>query len=425
MAHPEGRVNRAVLSNGLTVLALMGPGRGTFTAALALDAGSRHDPARKSGLAALTGSMLLEGNERAGPAAFAARLDSMGASLEVVTGYEMTTLILTALAESRSAALDALCDAVRAPLFDPERLAWASDRQLTEVREDDEDPYAVCRREFFAAVFGSHPRGRPILGRPGTVAGLTREDVVGYHAGHIAPSRSILALVGDADPTEFVEAAARSFEEWSAASPPPEGAPEPIPGPRSVRRWVEMARAQTHLAVGGPGIARTDGQYYAAGVMDVIFGDSAGFGSRLAARLREEEGLAYVVESDTCCTAGEEPGAFWVYTATSPGSVEAALASVLDEMERLRASPPSPEEMSRAVSYLLGRHRMALETNDSRAVRLVRIERFGLGLDYDLRYPSLIRSVRAADVLEVARRIVNPDACAVVTVGPGSASPSA
>ena len=105
-------------------------------------------------------------------------------------------------------------------------------------------------------------------------------------------------------------------------------------------------------------------------------------------------------------------------TATAPGSAGRALRAVFDELDRLRLEPPSDRELANAVAHLRGRRRLDAETNEGRCGRLVRAERFGLGLDYEDRYDDIIGAVRARDVSQVAGRLFNPSRLSVAVVGP-------
>jgi zinc protease len=46
------------------------------------------------------------------------------------------------------------------------------------------------------------------------------------------------------------------------------------------------------------------------------------------------------------------------------------------------------------------------------------IERYSLGLDYYQRYEGMVRSVTRADVLETARKYIDPDRLVISTAGP-------
>jgi zinc protease len=194
------------------------------------------------------------------------------------------------------------------------------------------------------------------------------------------------------------------------APPPPVGA--------RLRRVIRRDRRQTHVIIGGVGIARDDPSYQAVSVMDVVLGDSAGFGSRLGRRIREAEGLAYVIESDTASTAGLDPGVLWVYTATSPDRAERAVSVVEEELERLRFEAPGPEELERAKAYLLGSRLIESESGEERAARLIRCERYGLGIDYYERDARTLSAVTGDDVLQACVLLFDPDRRSTVVVGP-------
>jgi predicted Zn-dependent peptidase len=72
--------------------------------------------------------------------------------------------------------------------------------------------------------------------------------------------------------------------------------------------------------------------------------------------------------------------------------------------------------------YLIGSMPRALEANAGIANFLQTMEFFGLGLDYDRRLPGLLSAVTLDDVLQAARRSLDPASATVVIAGPYSES---
>jgi len=62
----------------------------------------------------------------------------------------------------------------------------------------------------------------------------------------------------------------------------------------------------------------------------------------------------------------------------------------------------------------------ALETNAGIATFLQAAEFFGLGTDYDVRTPELLREVTLDEVNTVARRVIDPARATLVIAGPYS-----
>jgi zinc protease len=411
-----------ILPSGLTVLAASARAAPVFTAMLVVEAGSRFDPSGREGLAALTGAALLEGSATRPAAALWREVDSMGSSVDSVTGYETCTVIASGLVEHCRETLEILREMAASPALGRVEVEECVRRHLAELADDEGQAYDVCRRDFMRAVFPGHPRGNPVAGSPETVRGLDVHDVAAYHGALYRPANAVLAVAGDAAAGSLLETAAACFDGWQGGGRDFDGPSAPTR--RAGRRVesVEMEASQVHVSFGGFGIARSDPVFYAASVMDVILGDSAGFGSRLSTKLREERGLAYVIESDATGSAGIDPGVFWAYTATSPGHFEPLVRGLMAELELIASEPPSEDELRSAVGYLIGRDLLDRETSDALAGRLVHAERHALGDDYDARYPSIIESVTRDDVLEAARRVIDLENCSLVTVGPVTAS---
>lgn len=408
---------RREFSGGLTAVAAPTSAAPVFTAMLVVEAGSRYDPEGRSGLASMVGRLLLEGTLDSSAEEVALAVDSLGSSLDVVTDYETTALVVTGLVEHYRESLELLSSVISRPLFDAGAFEEAVRRHLAELADDEGQAYQRCRREFMRTVFGSHPRANPVDGLTETVRGLRAEDVTAFYGRCFGPSRAILGVAGELDVEGALDTAAEVLEGWSgggeAAAPSP-----PVRQGERRTRFIEADSSQVHMCMGNLAIARSDPLFYATSVMDVILGDSAGFGSRLATRLREERGLAYVIESDTSGTAGLEPGLFWTYTATSPERLEPLFRGVIEELRAVGSAPPSPEEVDYAVSFLRGRDLVDRETSEARAGHLIHSERYGLGLDFELRYGSLVAAVTPDDVLEAARHVIDTECFSLVAVGP-------
>ena len=149
---------RLVLPNGLTILTASARSAPVFTALLVVEAGSRYDPEGSAGLAALVGGILLEGSTSRSASSVALAVDSMGSSLDTVTGYETTAVVASGLAEHCHESLRLLSEVATSPAFTPAAVAECVRRQLTELADDEGQAYDVFRRDFMKTVFRGHPR---------------------------------------------------------------------------------------------------------------------------------------------------------------------------------------------------------------------------------------------------------------------------
>jgi zinc protease len=178
-----------------------------------------------------------------------------------------------------------------------------------------------------------------------------------------------------------------------------------------VRRVLQ--KAQSHVVWGFVGARVSDPWRRSLEVLQTILSGQAG---RLFLELRDRRSLAYSVSASSL--EGVDPGAFWVYLATSPDKVPAGLEALRAELERVRQEAASTAELDRAREHLIGVHAIGLQRNGARAGILALDTCYGLGPEASARYPEEIAAVTADDVQEVARRVVDFERSALVVVGP-------
>jgi zinc protease len=102
----------------------------------------------------------------------------------------------------------------------------------------------------------------------------------------------------------------------------------------------------------------------------------------------------------------------------NPRNLDKALASTHAELSRFLDEGPTPEEQEDAVSSLLGSLPRQLETNEGAAAVMGEIELYDLGLDYLERYPDIVRSLTREQVVETARRWIDPQHLVTAIAGP-------
>src|SRR4029078_4634953 len=122
---------------------------------------------------------------------------------------------------------------------------------------------------------------------------------------YFRPENTIIAVVGDIDPSKAIEEIRTRFASWKG-----EGAwkaPAVIPAtrqtePRPVTQSYKAQQARIHL--GHVGIERKNPALPALRVMEMILLTSPGFTNRLARNVRDLQGLAYDVNGSITGGAG-------------------------------------------------------------------------------------------------------------------------
>lgn len=405
---------RRVLPNGLTILAARKSSAPTVSMTCSFELSRLHEPKGKAGLAHLLGQTLDEGTSQHSSEELAELVEGFGGHLS--TGGNGATVQFAV--EDVDPAADILAEVVRTPTFPEKETRRAQAMTLAEIQSDLDEPRTVASLAFRKLVYGDHPFGRPAKGDPESVSALSREDLVDFHKTWCTPDNAVLAAVGDLEPERLLDLLEHRFDDWQGVAPPYPEKPYPSTPGEPYREHIQQDKSQVQVFLGHMGIRRMDPDFYKLRVMDYILGSGPGFTSRIARKLRDEQGLCYAVGAGITGSAGREPGLFSAYIGTSPGQEQQAIDGFLAEMKRICEEPCSQQELDDVQAYLTGSFVWALERNASLAGFLLRVERFGLGDDYLDRLPSLIRGVNAEDVRDAAHQHLHPDAYYLVTLGP-------
>lgn len=408
---------RTVLGNGAVVIAKESPTTPAVTIHASFRAGTAFDPPSQAGLSHFVSRTIDRGTETCPADRIAEDLDSRGVSLSVTVNRLALSLVCTCLVEDLVPILDLLADIVRHPVFPNDEVDTRRGEIVTLIRQDEDNPAAVAMEGVLTDLYGAaHPYGRRPRGSVESVESIDRAALRRFHAERVSPGSLSLVMVGDMEPARAIAAATSAFGGWAAATPPALQVPEvAAASSRRVRVVPMMNKAQTDIAYGFISVRRADPDYYACWLMNNILGQYA-IGGRLGDSIRERQGMAYYVFS--ALDANVIPGPLTIRAGVSPANVDRAVASIDEELRTLAADGPTEAEMTESTQYLIGSMPRTLETNLGIATFLQTEEFFGLGLDYDLRVPGLLRAVTRDEVHAAARRALIPSQATVVIAGP-------
>jgi zinc protease len=411
-------ITRRVLANGIVILVQENHVNPSVVLRGQIQAGSLYEEAEQAGLAQFTASCLTRGTSRRTFQQISEETESVGAGISFGADVHLAGFSGKCLSEDFSLLLDILADVLMDPVFPATEVEKVRGQIITGLREVENNTHALADREFRTLLYGrAHPYGRSADGYLETIPGITRETMINFHQSYYRPNVMIIVVVGDLETTAVIEGLGRALGDWRVEGHPSEFLIPPVSPLSEIRRLDKPipGKTQTDIAWGVPGLSRADPDYYAAGLANLILGQ-LGLMGRLGEVVRDRQGLAYYAYSGL--EAGLGPGPWTAWAGVNPTNIERAITAILAESVRLRDEPVSEEELADGMDYLTGVLPLRLETNEGVAGAILEMERFNLGFDYIERYPTLIRSVTREQIREVARRYLDLEHYALVTVGP-------
>jgi zinc protease len=407
---PGPGLSRRTLSNGVRILVEERPGTEVVALQLWVAAGARDEAATELGLAHCLEHMLFKGTVSRPPGFVEREVEAGGGRMNAGTSWDYTYYHVVVPASRALAMVDVFADLSANASLGEAQLEREKKVILEEMRLAEDHASGFLMRKAYEAVFAGHPYGRPVLGRPEIVRGLTREQLLNFYRRLYVPEALTLVVVGPVTARDVVAAAERAF-----ARIPRSGARRLPPAlPSAPGRTIAVVRPSSHayLALGwaAPRIDHADAP--ALDLLAWILGQ--GRSARLGQRLRDRLGLVSTVYAGY--GAMEGAGIVSVAAETERGNLERVEREIVSEIERVREAGVTPEELRRALTVARARHEARRETAEDRAFMLGHAETTW-SVEDALAYLDRLGGVSGEQLRSAARRHLDPAGYARVILG--------
>jgi predicted Zn-dependent peptidase len=415
-ASGDATVSRTIHPSGLRILSESVPGALSTSLGFWIAVGSRDEDSVAYGSTHFLEHLLFKGTPRRSALDIAIAFDQVGGEHNALTAKEHTCYYAKVQDQDLSMAIEVLADMVAASVIDAAEFEVERQVILEELAMADDDPSDVAHERITETVLRDHPLGRPIGGNPDTIRASTRESVLEHYERYYRPHELVVTAAGAVNHQDLVNRVTQALSDagWDlgVASAP------------AARRGVSQAeidRAPQSLVITRPleqavvalathGIRATDERRPALSVLSSVLG--GGMSSRLFQEIRERRGLAYSVYS--FASAYADAGMFGMAAGTSPAHVGDVAGLMTSELRSIAEEGITPEELSRTRGNIAGASALALESSDTRMMRLGRSElSTGEFVDRDEGLQRLSR-VDLSDVQSLAQELLSTPLSAVV-----------
>ncbi len=376
IASGEATVSRTVHPSGVRILTEKVPGALSTSIGFWIAVGSRDESDVAYGSTHFLEHLLFKGTSTRSALDIAVAFDSVGGEHNALTAKEHTCYYAKVQDQDLSMAIDVLADMVADSVLDAKEFELERQVILEELAMADDDPTDVAHERITEKVMGEHELGRPIGGSPETIRGATNESVRSHYEKYYVPQELVITAAGALDHevvvAEVLEALQRSgWDLGTSARPAARRLRTPsainlAPGSLVVSRPLEQAV----VALATSGLTATHERRHVMGVLSSILG--GGMSLRLFQEIREKRGLAYSVYSFASSYA--DAGLFGMAAGTSPSNAATVASVMRDELHRMAEHGITEDELRRTIGNMAGASALALESSDTRMMRLGRSE---------------------------------------------------
>jgi zinc protease len=407
-------VAERTLGNGLRILAARRSGVPRLEARLLVPSARNGKPPDAS-RARVFAKTLLAGTENRTSVEIAQELQRLGGGLEAAVDAEDFVLYGSSLAGELPRFLALLSEVVTQATHPSDEVALQRDVAAQEITLARSQPATLARQALLRRLFGDHPYGEP-LPSPDEVSAVKPGQLRKLQSKRLRPEGSILVLVGDVQPNRAIDLAEAALASWEDGGGTPGLAPPTFGRHKKTLVVDRPGSVQTNVRIGGLAIGRTDPDYPKLALANLVFGGY--FVSRLVDNIRERRGYTYSPGSGV--QQNRQASFFYVQADVGTEVTGPALVETRYELNRMLAGPIDAAELLSAKRYLSGTLSMSIQTQSGLASYLGTLAESNLPIEYLRDFPAAVDALTEDDVIEAARRYLDPRRLTTVMVGDAS-----
>jgi zinc protease len=208
----EPKVSQFALPNGMQVVVIPDHRAPVVTQMVWFKVGAMDDPQGLSGLAHFFEHMMFRGTKKVPGDQFARSVARNGGEDNAFTTEDYTAFYEQIARDRLKLAMDLEADRIANLDLSDSNVSTERDVVLEERRmRTDNSPQALAGEQVDAALFLSHPYGRPVIGWPSEIHHIGRVEAQDFYNHHYAPNNAILVIAGDVTADEVRADASATF----------------------------------------------------------------------------------------------------------------------------------------------------------------------------------------------------------------------
>lgn len=421
-ANCDARDKRTQLPSGLKLSTFEKKTRGNtvnFNMALRF---SNLATAQGTGLApGSVASMLLRGSKLHNREQIADAFDKLHSRVSISSDASTCSVSIETRRDNLVPTLKLVGEVLRQPAWDPKEFQLEKEETLAAAEQMQNDPETLAEN-VLARHLGPYPANDPRYTETpeeliALAKTLTLEQIKAYYDKVYGASNGEIGVVGDFDREAVEKTLNEIFAGWKSPL-----AYERIPGqyfdvPALEKDVVVKDKANATLVGGLNLVMRDDNPDYLPLTLGNFMLGGGFLNSRLANRVRQQEGLSYGIGSSFSAGSLDNVGSFGVYAISAPQNSPKVEKAIREEVARAVKDGFTDAELASAKSALLQRREGSRSNDGALASTLVRYQRIERRFTWDADFEKKLAAVTNQQISDAMRRHFQIDKMSMVKAG--------
>lgn len=418
----EDMASRGSSSTGIELALLSKQTRGnSVNARLTLRFGDENSLKGKETAGSFAAMMLNKGTSDMTRQEIEDELDRLKATVRIFGGSSSASVSITTEEAYLVEVIDLVRKMLRDPSFSEEEFAKLKEEELAGIESQRSDPQAIANRKF-SSIMSPYEKGdvRYVMSfdeEIQSIKDVTIEDVKSFYKEFYGATDATMAVVGDFDQAAVKKATIDAFDDWKSPKSY-KRIGKPYRAIKPVNESINTPDKANALFFAGMPLNLQDSDAdYAALIMGNFMLGGGFLNSRLATRIRQQEGLSYGVGSWLRASAYEKSGSFGSYAIYAPENVSKLEAAYKEEIQKMLDDGFTAEELEAAKSGYIQSRGMNRSNDRSMSGTLNNYLQLDRTMMWDAGMEEKIQGLTVEQVNNAMRQYVKLDQLVIVKAG--------
>ncbi len=418
----DARTQRSDLANGAKLVKLNKETRGdSVVMNLRLDLGNEEALFNKTTVGLLAGNMLDRGTEKYTRNQLKAKFDELKANVSVSGSSRGANVSVRTTHENLPAVIELLDEVLKRPAFDEKELEVLKEELIVGLEQQKQQPTTQVFRQLgqhLDPYEPGHPRFRMAIDdQIAEIRAATADQVRAFHQQFYGGQQADISVVGDFDESVVTEKVNDMIKGW-ASQVEYQRVPASYAVVDSINKFVDTPD-KSGAAFGAMmrmPISDDHPDYPALMMANQMFG--GGFiSSRLANRLRQQDGLSYGAGSFFNASSFDETATFGAYAICAPENLEKVEIGFKEELQKVIDEGFTQQELDDARKGVLQNNRIDRAKDDRLASELSNFIDLDRTQQWNKKYENAIEELTILQVNMTFNKYVNADSFSIITAG--------
>ena len=419
----EGRLIRGELKTGVPYAFLPKKTRGaTVNLAIVLRFGDEKSLMGKSAACDMLGSLMERGTKSLDFQKLNDRKDELKAPIRIGSSQQTLRISLETKRETLMDAIALIGDILRNPAFDENEFNLLQEQVISNLEEQKREPGLLASLAVSRAL---SPYKRGDVRYVATIEEeledfkkLKLADIKEIHTKYLSGTEGEVSVVGDFDPEEVETRLSALLSNWKSKIPYQRVADSAKTDLKTQMISIETPdKANANYVASQQYAIRDDHPKYPALLVGNMILGGGSLASRLADRVRKDEGLSYGISSSLAASTLDEKASLSVRANTNPVNRDKLVKVIDEEIRKFVKDGVTEKELKDNIQGYLQNQQLTRARDSYLASLLANNLYTGRDMSYYEKLETAVSHLTVESVNEAVSEYISPDAFVIATAG--------